>query len=157
MLRRHLVGLGVAIALATVPLVLEAQAPPKPAFVITLDNGGFANQQLTLTPVNATYTNNLWKSSRDPRIDRIDLSSYDNPGTELKFGVGPVPGRYAFDKSDEDKDDRNPYRRFDLLIQDRGAAGPRSFRPDHIEVNITKLDAVGGRIEGTIRAPSRAG
>ena len=139
-----------AVTLWTLQVPVAVQAQPKPALTITLDGGGFNARQFTLTPVVATYANNVWRAKSDTRINRIELNSYDDPGTEFRIGVPPVTGVYVFDKRDEEREGRNPYLGFDLKLADPGAATLRFFRADHVEVVITRLDPPGGRIEGTL-------
>ncbi len=140
-------------------LSAAAQTPPRAAFTVTLNGDTFTNKTLTLTPARVTYANNILRSSRDPRATRIELNSYDNPGAvELQIGVPPVLGRYVFDQTDEDKPDRNPYLHFYFKMENpKDGSQVWFYKPVHVEVVITKLDPVGGRIEGTVHGTIAGG
>ena len=144
--------------LSALELAVAAQAPPKPAFVITLNGDGFAMKELTFAPMAATYANNVWRSSRDPRIDRIELIGLAERGSyQLQIGVPPVVGTFAFDKSDEDKADRNPYLNFLLKIENPKDSTTRAYKAEHVDVVVTTLDPIGGRIAGSVRGTIRDG
>jgi hypothetical protein len=51
-----------------------------PRFTITLDGGGYQHQQITKPLVGADACNDYWKSSRDPRINRLALCSDGSNG-----------------------------------------------------------------------------
>lgn len=136
-----------AFVLCTSAALAAAQAPT-PGFTITLDGDGYSNARLVLKPMNGTYANNYWISKRDPRITRIVLGS-DPTVAELRFGTPKTSGTYVFDRSQEDSDDRNPYLAFELIFEK--GADKTLYKPEHIEVTITRFDPPGGRIEGTFK------
>jgi hypothetical protein len=138
--------------LAIVTLVAALQTPPAPGFSVTFDGGIFKNQTFSFKPIKATYANNVWRSKRDERVNRIVLQSEAAAdGLYLQFGAAPKPGVTAFDRRDEDDPRRNPYLRFEIHAEDWTLA--RGYRLDlvHVDVTVTKLDPPGGRIEGTFK------
>jgi hypothetical protein len=78
-----------------------------PGFTPTLDRDIFKNETFVIKPLVASYANNYWRSSRVPRVDRLDLQSVNSAGGPwIRFGAPPRAGAFAFDHSDEDKPDR---------------------------------------------------
>src|SRR5262245_51285910 len=102
------------------------QPPAAPGFTLTLDGDGFATQEFVLKPIKATYSNNYWKSSSDPRVNRVNVDSDPQPGgAEIKIGVPATVGAsWAFDERDQDSPTRNPYLHFELYFWDAGQPGP---------------------------------
>jgi hypothetical protein len=138
------------LLLAPVMIAAALQAPPAPGFTVTLDGGIFKNQTFTLKPLVATYANNNWRSTRDPRINRLSLESILPPdGLGIHFDAAPRAGTTAYDRKDEDDPNRNPYMRFELRTADWTAAKGYRFDLVHVDVTVAKLDDPGGRIEGT--------
>ena len=138
-------------ALALLLLVLgPPPAQPAPGFTITLDGGAYEHQRITLKPVLATYCNNYWNSSRDPRINRLALCADGGNGAlEMQINLPATVGPYVFDKSDQEAEGRNPYLGFELIF-DKYGVGQTVYETGHVEVVITKIDPPGGRIEGTL-------
>ena len=137
--------------LALISLFTALLAPPAPGFTITFDGGPFKAQTVVFKPLGASYANNYWRSTRDPRVDRLVLVSETASGVSLNFGAAPRVGVTAFDRKDEDDPNRNPYMRFDLHVEDWKPAIGYRFDLVHVDVSVTKMEAVGGRIEGTFQ------
>jgi hypothetical protein len=137
------------------PLVIAAalQARPvAPSVTLTFDGGIFKHQTVRMSVSPTTYGNNYWRSTRDPRVNRLSLAA-DRPsgGLWLDFGAAPRIGTTSFDRKDEDDPNRNPYMRFDLNPEEWALAKGYRFDLVHVDVTITRLDEPGGRIEGTIQ------
>jgi len=131
-------------------LALVLQAAPAPAFRITFDGGIFKSRTISLKAATVSYANNVWQSKKDPRVNRIALQSEPaDGGLFLQLGAAPRLGVTPFDRKDEDDSQRNPYLRFEVHAEDWPAA--KGYRLDlvHVDITVTKLEAPGGRIEGT--------
>jgi len=126
-------------------------APPAPGFSIAFDGGVFTSRTVAFAPMKATYTNNYWHSTRDPRIDRLSLDSEPTDGLRLHFDALPKVGVTSFDRKDEDSPARNPYVNFEVHAEDWPAANGFRLDLQHVDVTIAKLDPPGGRIEGTFK------
>jgi len=128
------------------------QPAPRPHVTMTFDGGIFKSRTVVRTPMKTTYANNRWRSKRDPRVDRFSIDSETSAGEpSLNFGVFPRIGVTVYDRKDEDDPDRNPYMRFDLHTEYWPAAAGYRFDLLHVDVTVTKLEEVGGRIEGTFQ------
>src|SRR4051812_31291646 len=80
----------------------QQTAAEAPGFTLTLDGDIFKNETFVIRPLVATYANNYWRSSRDPRVDRLDLQSVNDAGGPwIRFGAPPRAGAFAYDHSDE--------------------------------------------------------